>query len=181
MLIVLVPTFPGGSADLMKFLIEATTGIWTGNRHDKRDVIAIKTLYPYYEKHVSVEALNVEHPTAVVVMRHPLDTMEVWHAYVEHALSASATSSNDGGNSEYDFRNTPISDKKWIEWRDNHFDTEITKWEQFQRYWLNQDHIQLSHRHILVYEDLIDSKTGPQEAIDMINFIHKMTNVPKFM
>ena len=164
----LVPTFPGGSADLMKFLIEATTGIWTGNRHDKRDVIAI-------------EALNVEHPTAVVVMRHPLDTMEVWHAYVEHALSASATSSNDGGNSEYDFRNTPISDKKWIEWRDNHFDTEITKWEQFQRYWLNQDHIQLSHRHILVYEDLIDSKTGPQEAIDMINFIHKMTNVPKFM
>lgn len=84
---VLVPTFPGGSADLMKFLIEATTGVWTGNGHDHRDIVAIKTHYPYYDKHVSVKLLNVKKTAGEILMRDPLDTMQVWHVYIENTLN----------------------------------------------------------------------------------------------
>ncbi len=171
---VLVPTFPGGSSDLMKFLIEAATGLWTGNRHDKSNVVAIKTHYPYYDKHVSVDLLKRHSVirdapvSAVVILRDPLDTMEVWHTFVENTL-------NENGDMA-----TPTSTAKWIEWRDHHFEQEISKWELFHRYWLSKANIDPSARHVLVYEDLVDPNLGGQEAVAMIDFIQRMTNVQKF-
>ena len=34
---------------------------------------------------------------------------------------------------------------------------------------------------ITVYEDLIDYEKGPKETVDLISFVHRVTNVPLFM
>ena len=164
---VLVPFFPGGSSDFVNSLIEASTGIWTGNRADKRDIIAIKTHFPYYDKHVSVKSLNVEDPSAVVVMRDPLDTIEMWHTFIENSLN------------DVDDKTTPTTVNRWIEWRDRHFEEEIAKWDGFVRYWLHKKNFTHERRHIAIYEELIDPSKGAQATVDMIQFIFKMTNAQK--
>ena len=193
---VLIPTFPGGSSDLMKLLIEASTGIWTGNQYRQQDVIAIKTHYPYYHTHTSIEALEQYalrikregvvvkvddendsrfYPvSAVVVIRDPLDTMETWHTYIQNSLN---TKNKRSKEEQHNSKST----SKWIEWRDRHFEEELKKWTKFHSYWLNEDKIKSVNRHVTIYEDLIDFDKGPKETIEFVSFLHKMTNVPLFM
>jgi len=165
---VLVPVFPGGSSDLMRLLIEATTGILTGKSEMSKDVVAVKTHYPYYENHVSVANVFAEDAKIVIVLRDPLDTLEIWHTFIENTINERNPT-------------TPTTKNKWIEWRDNHFDLEMTQWEKYMRYWLNKERVPINSRFVVIHETLIEPRSGPQETSDMVDFIRKMTNIPKFV
>ena len=57
----------------------------------------------------------------------------------------------------------------------------MEKWVHIHKYWLAQDHIDSTRRHVVIYEDLIDSAQGAQEAFDMVQFIQQSTHVPPIM
>lgn len=168
---VLAASFPDGSPDLMRFLIEGTTGLLTGSGARTNDVVAVKTHYPYYENHASApksKANDAETETAslraIIVLRDPLDSMESWMGWVlntVHERDHSVRASKDN----------------WIKWRDRHFREEIKEWETFLRYWINV--VPVHSRFIVGYEDLLRETTGPTELTEMVRFMRSVADIPK--
>jgi len=173
---ILAASFPDGSPDLMRFLIEGTTGLLTGAGTATDDVIAVKTHYPYYENHASsARPAAVENTTdgeqaetppvrVIIVLRDPLDSMESWMNWVlntvhetDHALRASM--------------------ENWVKWRDRHFREEIKRWDIFLRYWL--DSASHDSRFIVIHEHLMNDKTGPTQLTEMVQFMHRVADIPK--
>jgi len=159
---ILVASFPGSSSDLMRLLIEATTGIWTSARLFRDDVIAIKTHFPYYEHHIGVD--EVDPPRGIVVVRNPLETLETFYDFIEQATNEN---------------NNKASHTAWISWRDAHFDDQMQHWESFMRFWFDDENLDADKRHIVFHYDLVDEKTGPAEVTEMLKFIQKVSTVPR--
>jgi len=168
---VLAASFPDGSPDLMRFLIEGTTGLLTGSGASTNDVVAVKTHYPYYENHASAPKStgnDAETETAllraIIVLRDPLDSMESWMGWVLNTVQETEQSSR-------------ASKENWIKWRDRHFRAEIKEWEAFLRYWL--DVVPVDSRYIVGYEDLLQATTGPTELTEMVQFMRSVADIPK--
>jgi len=168
---VLAASFPDGSPDLMRFLIEGTTGLLTGSGTFTNDVAAVKTHYPYYENHASVSKSKANDPEtkiaptrAIIVLRDPLDSMESWMGWVLNTVH------------ETD-QTLRASKENWIKWKNRHFRAEIKEWELFLRYWL--DTVPITSRYIVGYEDLLQETTGPTELTEMVQFIRSVADIPK--
>ena len=158
---ILVATFPGSSSDLMRLLIETITGLWTGARTFRDDVVAIKTHYPYYENHINADNKGYT-PRALLVMRSPMETLRVFHAYIQ------MTSTQRGAETE-----------DWERWRDANFNEQLKHWDDFMRYWLSSEDLGPTRRHVVIHEKLIDEITGPEEVTEMVQFmvrVAKLTN-----
>jgi hypothetical protein len=162
---ILVATFPGSSSDLMRLLIETMTGTWTSARTFRDDVIAIKTHYPYYENHIDVKNLlgnvNGEPARAILVLRDPMDTLKIFHAYME-MIGHQRGESGLGA---------------WDEWRDIHFNTQLRHWEAFMRYWLASEQLEPNTRLVIIHEKLIEHDTGAAEAKEIMEFIKSASSV----
>jgi len=165
-------SFPDGSPDLMRFLIEGTTGLLTGSGISTDDVVAVKTHYPYYENHASAgnsemsaeDKANMAAARAIVVLRDPLDSMESWMNWVLNTVH------------ETD-QTLRASQENWIKWRERHFQAEIKQWEVFLRYWL--DTVPANSRFVVVHEDLMHASDGPQDLTDMVQFMRRVADIPK--
>lgn len=159
----LVATFPGSSSDLMRLLVETTTGVWTSARIFRDDVVAIKTHYPYYDNHIDIdsleESLRGASPKALLVMRDPMHTLKVFHSFVQ------MTSNDDEKYS-------------WEDWREAHFDGQLKHWDDFMRYWLSSKNLDPASRHVVIHERLIDEKEGAAEVREFVEFITSVTKLP---
>lgn len=158
---ILSASFPGGPSDVIRFLVEAETGLWTGARSYRDDVVAIKTHYPYYSNHVRMRDMKGEEIRAFVIMQNPLKAMQAWHSFIEKSYEKPADIS---------------ARDVWIEWRDLHLVDELKNWETFLRYWLS---VPRSSRFFVVEEDLLSDKTGPNVAKQLLQFIEdKIPDIP---
>jgi len=123
----LAASMPGNHAELMKFLVEGSTGVFINTGSLRNDVVAVNTHHPYYQNHASVEALVsstvdqsvTQHSEnakttarALILLRDPLDTVESWMDWVRN---------NPQKNDEY----FTILTEDWVNWRDRHFKTEL--------------------------------------------------------
>lgn len=160
---ILVATFPGSSSDLMRLMIETMTGAWTSARDFRDDVVAIKTHYPYYDNHISlkhvVQSTKGKPAHGLLVMRDPMDTLQIFHSFVEM---------------------TSKSQKEipWHKWRDAHFEDQLKHWDDFMRYWLNTNNLGPKNRHITVHERLTSETDGVEEAIEMVEYIRRVSDLP---
>lgn len=170
---VLAASFPDGSPDLIRILIESTTGLLTGGGIATSDIVAVKTHYPYYENHANFgKAITSEDDLpaedvamrALLVLRDPLDSMETWMNWVLNTVHET-----DQG--------LRASRENWVKWRERHFQSEIKQWDIFLRYWL--DKIPHHSRQIVVYEDLMQETTGPKELTDIVQFMRRVADIPK--
>ena len=164
---ILVATFPGGSSDLMRFLIEATTGLWTSSRKLRDDVVAIKTHYPYYENHIS-PADSIGTPKSLLVLRDPLDSMESWFSWLENTKMEKGL-------------DTKIPEKRWLKWRDDHFQKEIENWQYFIRFWLDDSNNPSDTRFVMIHEELVDETSGPVELFKMVEFFQSVSQIPNLV
>lgn len=171
---ILAASFPDGSPDLMRFLIEGTTGLLTGAGTSSDDVVAVKTHYPYYENHASsarpAEATarngGADAPPvrALVVLRDPLDSMESWMNWVLNTVHETDQALR-------------ASMENWVKWRDRHFREEIKRWDVYLRYWL--DTAPADSTFVVVHEHLMHEDTGPAQLTDIVQFMRKVADIPK--
>ena len=159
---ILAASFPGSSSEVIRFLLEAMTGFWTSARTFRDDVVAIKTHYPYYDKHINIKSIKNGDPKAIFVLHHPLGTIEAWQGWYYRTVRKIK------GNIQ-----PPLKD--WIEWRDKYFEFEIKQWKKHLEYWL--DNLPEYSRMVLVYENLMDDVKGPTEAQKLAKFISQSKDI----
>ena len=164
----ITPTFtasyPGSGAKMTWNLIEAMTGLVTGddfqlNGHEK--MVSIKTHYPSHEGKEVPGAENI--PRAILLVRNPLHSIPSYHNYLyemEKRLENHST-------------RAPL--KEWMKWRDKSFDGQLQVWKKHMEYWV--DSYTPVNRLILAYERLTDTAQGPGEAMRMAEFLSRSEGV----
>jgi hypothetical protein len=161
---ILVATFPGSSSDLMRLLIETMTGVWTSARTFRDDVVAIKTHYPYYENHIDIKNLvdgtKGKTPRGILVMRNPMETLQVFHSFVQ------MSSKSDESDS-------------WEKWREAHFDDQLKHWDDFMKYWLSPENLDPKSRHVVIHEKLTNENDAVEEATEIVEFIKSVSILPR--
>ena len=162
---IMVATFPGSSSDLMRLLIETMTGTWTGARTFRDDVIAIKTHFPVYDNHINMKQLLTElkgDPARVIlILKDPMYSIKAFYDYIR------LTSEQRGDPPP----------EEWTAWCEMNFDSHIEKWEIFTKFWLSHPVIEEGNKHVVVYESLVDPKSGVQEATDIMDFMKRVTRI----
>lgn len=155
---VFAASYPGSGARMTWNLIEALTGIVTGDDWDSngwgKKVVSVKTHYPH--AHGKKLAWEDEIERAFVVVRNPAKAIPSFHNFL------------------YEFQNklenhslrAPVNE--WIRWRDNAFSAEVQEWRKHIEYYLNR--FTPDKRLVVPYEDLTSEATGPKVAQQMVRF-----------
>lgn len=155
---VFAASYPGSGARMTWNLIEALTGIvtgddWNSNGWGKR-VVSVKTHYPHaHGKKLEWES---EIERAFVVVRNPVKAIPSFHNFL------------------YEFQNklenhslrAPVNE--WIRWRDSAFSAEVKEWRKHIEYYMNG--FAPDKRLVVPYEDLTSEATGPQVSRQMVRF-----------
>lgn len=155
---VFAASYPGSGARMTWNLIEALTGIvtgddWNSNGWGKR-VVSVKTHYPH--AHGRKLDWEDEIERAFVVVRNPVKAIPSFHNFL------------------YEFQNklenhslrAPVNE--WIRWRDNAFATEVREWRKHLEYYLNR--FTPDKRLIVPYEDLTSEAAGPRVSKEIVRF-----------
>lgn len=161
-------SYPGSGAKMTWKLIEAMTGLVTGddfqlNGHS--NIVSIKTHYPSSEGREINGAQNI--PRAMLLIRNPLHSIPSYFNFVyeyENNLPGHSTKA-------------PL--EEWIKWRNNNFDRQVQVWRRHTEYWM--DAYDKLHRMVISYEKLIDDELGPAEAMKIAEFLNRsdgVTTVP---
>lgn len=164
----ITPTFtasyPGSGAKMTWNLIEALTGLVTGdewNLNGHQNMVTIKSHYPHEQGNKFHGAEQI--PRAILLLRNPLNAMPSYLNYlyeVENHL---------GGHST----RAPL--EVWIKWRDENFDKEIQTWRQHTEYWMDQ--YPPDRRLVLSYEGIISDVGGPIFATKLADFLAQSEGV----
>jgi hypothetical protein len=157
-------SYPGSGAKMTWKLIEAMTGIVTGddfqlNGHN--NVVSIKTHYPSSEGRPLANADKV--PRAILLIRNPLHSIPSYFNFVYEYQN------NLPGHS------TKAPLEEWIRWRNDNFDRQIQVWRRHAEYWM--DTYETQNRMVLCYESLIDDDLGAAEAMKIAEFLNRSDGV----
>ena len=161
-------SYPGCGARMSWNLIEALTGLWTGDDWDSNNrgkrVVTVKTHYPHNAG--KLVPFDDEIKRALVIIRNPIASIPSFFNHI------------------YEIKNhLPVHSERapvaaWIEWRDRLAMPEIDKFGRFVDYWMerfvvggNKDRIFIS------YEQLTDDNDGPEETIRINNFLGESEGV----
>ena len=114
-------SYPGCGARMTWNLVEALTGLWTGddwnNNGRGREVVTVKTHYP--QSNGILVDFDLEIQRAFVVVRNPLQSIPSFFNHI------------------YEMRNhLPVHSQRapveeWIKWRDHYLDIEIDEYKKF--------------------------------------------------
>mmetsp|Transcript_18100 Transcript_18100/g.25575 ORF Transcript_18100/g.25575 Transcript_18100/m.25575 type:complete len:491 (+) Transcript_18100:103-1575(+) len=154
-------SYPGSGAKMTWNLIEALTGLWTGDEWftngRQRNVVTIKTHYPQYNGRLVPFSKDIQR--VLLLLRHPMQAIPSYHNFLyERELNLPAHSTR-----------APID--VWIPWRNKHFEEELASWEAHVRYWMDNYSSSSPERLVISYESLVDSSTGPQIAHSIVDFL----------
>mmetsp|Transcript_767 Transcript_767/g.1367 ORF Transcript_767/g.1367 Transcript_767/m.1367 type:complete len:562 (+) Transcript_767:229-1914(+) len=153
-------SYPGGGAKLTSKIIEALTGIITGDDYNSNEetnnVVSIRTYYPHFI--ASKVDLTSEFIRSILVVRNPLNAVPSLHNFVyesenklpEHFIRAPSDA--------------------WLEWRDKNFATEISSWAIHIRSWMYRSENK-SDRLVISFERLADENLGPLEVTRLAEFL----------
>mmetsp|Transcript_5494 Transcript_5494/g.15986 ORF Transcript_5494/g.15986 Transcript_5494/m.15986 type:complete len:415 (-) Transcript_5494:128-1372(-) len=155
---VFAASYPGSGARMTWNLIEALTGIVTGDDWNSngwgKQVVSVKTHFP----HAHGRQLDWENEIerAFVVVRNPVKAIPSFHNFL------------------YEFQNklenhslrAPVNE--WIRWRDNAFSVELQEWKKHISYYM--DRFTPDKRLVVPYEDLTSEVTGPRVSQEMVRF-----------
>ena len=160
-------SYPGCGARMSWNLIEALTGLWTGDDWDNNSrgkrVVSVKTHYP----HDAGKLVSWDHEIqrALVVIRNPINAIPSFfnHIYeIKHKLPIHS-------------QRAPVD--AWIEWRDRLAGGQIEKFGAFVDYWMERFDRLNGDRIVLSYEMLTDDRDGPREALRMRDFFARSVGV----
>ncbi len=157
-------SYPGSGAKMTWKLIEAMTGLVTGddfqlNGHS--NIVSIKTHYPSSEGRQINGAEKI--PRAMLLIRNPLHSIPSYFNFVyeyENKLPGHSTKA-------------PL--EEWIKWRNNNFDRQVQVWRRHTEYWMEA--YDKLHRMVISYEKLIDDELGPAEAMKIAEFLNRSDGV----
>jgi len=160
-------SYPGCGARMTWNLVEALTGLWTGDDWDSNNrgkrVVTVKTHYPHDAGRLV--PWDDEINRALVIIRNPMHAIPSFFNHI------------------YEMKNhLPVHSQRapvdaWIEWRDRLAAIQISRFEKFVDYWMER-FLHLSDNRIFVsYERLTDDDMGPEEAIRMTRFLGQSEGV----
>jgi len=160
-------SYPGCGARMTWNLVEALTGLWTGDDWDSNNrgkrVVTIKTHFPHDAGRLV--PWDDEIHRALVIIRNPMHAIPSFFNHI------------------YEMKNhLPVHSQRapvdaWIEWRDRLAAIQISRFEKFVDYWMER-FLQLNDNRIFVsYERLTDDDMGAEEAIRMTRFLGQSEGV----
>ena len=164
----LAPTFtasyPGSGAKMTWNLVQALTGIVTGDEHRHNDqawseAVTVKAHYPHIQGNPAVaETSNGDFPRVVLILRHPADALPGFHNFLYEY---------ERGLPDHSSR-APLS--AWLEWRDGNFAEQIQAWEDHTSYWMER-YSDPADRLIITFEGMVDDTWGPHVALALNQFL----------
>ena len=164
----LAPTFtasyPGSGAKMTWNLVQALTGIVTGDEHRHNDqawseAVTVKVHYPHMQGNPAVaETSNGDFPRVVLILRHPADALPGFHNFLYEY---------ERGLPDHSSR-APLS--AWLEWRDGNFAEQIQAWEDHTSYWMGR-YSDPADRLIITFEGMVDDTWGPHVALALNQFL----------
>jgi hypothetical protein len=160
-------SYPGCGARMTWNLVEAITGLWTGDDWDSNNrgkrVVTVKTHYPHDAGRLV--PWDDEINRALVIIRNPMHAIPSFFNHI------------------YEMKNhLPVHSQRapvdaWIEWRDRLAAIQISRFEKFVDYWMER-FLQLNDNRIFIsYERLTDDDMGPEEAVRMTRFLGQSEGV----
>lgn len=157
-------SYPGSGAKMTWKLIEAMTGLVTGddfNLNGQKNVVSIKTHYPSNEGRLMDGAENV--PRAILLIRNPLHSIPSYFNFLYEYKN------NLPGHS------TKAPLEEWIKWRNDNFDRQVQVWRRHAEYWM--DNYDKLHRLVISYERMISDDLGASEAVKIAEFLNRSDGV----
>ena len=163
-------SYPGSGSKLTWKLIEAITGIITGDDYDttgqasKGVVVAVKTHFPSHtEQRVFQKEMFQGIQRSIMLIRNPLHSIPAFFRFVYFEVEKNKRVV-DGSNSSSE---PPVN--RWIFWRNNNFEVEFKSWLNHAQWWLQ--HYDPQNLHILPFEYLTSLERGTAELQSMGNFL----------
>jgi len=164
-LITYAASYPGCGARMTWNLVEALTGLWTGddwNNNGRGDeVITVKTHYPQ-SNGILVE-FDERIQRGFIVIRNPMKSIPSFFNHI------------------YEMRNhLPVHSERapveeWIKWRNAYLETEIAEYKKFICYWM--DRYSAENRLLMTYEGLTDDLIGAEVARGLNDFLGQVEGV----
>lgn len=157
-------SYPGSGAKMTWNLIEALTGLVTGDDfqlNGHQNMVSIKTHFPSHEGREIPGAENV--PRAVLLVRHPLYSIPSYYNYLYEMEN----------NLENHSTRAPL--EAWVQWRNDNFDRQLQVWRRHTEYWM--DHYSKTNRLVVAYENLTDDEMGPVETTRIAEFLSRSDGV----
>jgi hypothetical protein len=159
-------SFPGSGSRMAWKLIEAITGLYTGDDLDIAGhiesgvAVAVKTHYP---SHTDAKLFNQEKlagiSRSVLLLRNPMDAIPALYRFVyfveekhERTSSSAAPPSN-----------------AWVSWRNQYFDRELQLWMEHTQWWLAN--YPRENVHLVPFESLFSPERGSNELQKLGNFL----------
>ena len=165
-------SYPGSGNTPLYQLIEAMTGLVTGDDHRSnghKNTVTINTHYPCPEG-VAMRDINV--PRTILLIRNPLDAISSYHNYMHLINNGGAVAPGDSPT--YVSRQPPV--EVWLDWRDNFFEGQLQLWVKHIEYWMELYPTSFN-RLILSYENLQDELSGPTETARLAEFLSRADGV----
>lgn len=157
---VFAASFPGSGARMTWNLIEALTGLVTGdewyNNGRIKDVVSVKTHWPHPTNGRELDWAD-EIERAFLLFRNPMNAIPSFHNFIYE---------NE--------RKIPHHTQRaptdiWIHWRNNNFNNQLRYWKDHFEYWM--DKYPQDKRIVVPYEHLVDPIQGPLVTQELNAFL----------
>ena len=158
---VMAASYPGSGARMTWNLVEALTGVVTGDDWNSngwgRRVVSVKTHWPHPHGHRLDWEDEVDR--AFVVVRNPLKAIPSFHNFLYEFTN----------HLENHSTRAPVNE--WIRWRDKSLMKELGEWRDHAEYYLSR--YPIDKRLFLTYESLTDDdeEVGGGAAGDLTKFL----------
>ena len=162
-----IASYPGSGSKLTWQLVEATTGIVTGDDLDtfgrvkNKTACAVKTHFPSHAQTDVFLKLSPQIERAILLIRNPMHAIPSFFRFTYYLDHKQSTNSKKK-------KNSPPA-KAWVAWRNDFFEQEMNLWVQNTEYWLKQ--YRRENLHLLPFEYLISLDRGSDELQKVGNFL----------
>lgn len=158
-------SYPGCGARMTWNLVEALTGMWTGddwNNNGRGDeVITVKTHYPQ-SNGILVEFDEKIH-RGFIVIRNPMKSIPSFFNHIFEMRNHLPVHSE----------RAPV--EEWVKWRNAYLAEEIAEYKKFICYWM--DRFTPENRLLMTYEGLTDDLIGAEVARGLNDFLGQVPGV----
>ena len=158
-------SFPGSGSKMTWQLIQAITGLSTGDDLDSNGqvangvAVAVKTHYPSHSReNVFNQSKFQGISRAILVLRNPMHAIPALFRFIYFVEQ----------QNERDGKSEPPT-TAWISWRNEYFETELQLWVNHIQWWL--DNYKRENLHLLPFEYLISPERGSDELQKIGNFL----------
>ena len=161
-------SFPGSGARMTFNLIQALTGLHTGDDYNSHNfgyehVVTVKTHYPVKIARGNFHAIDAVFHKAIVLLRNPINAIPSYYNLLYERSHHLPNHSTRGSNQE------------WIEYRDNAnhgLQYQLERYEQFIVYWIERFREDRGNLLLVSYEEL-SGEHGHVEARRIIEFLKR--------